>query len=61
MQNYPDGDECAWMVAQFIFGKKLDKEEFVEICGGLKYLKEEQAFLPVPLFWVVVATSPYKM
>ena len=35
MIYYPDGAECAWMVAQFTFGKKLDEGEAVEICGGL--------------------------
>ena len=35
MIYYPDGTECAWMVAQFNFGKKLDEGESVEICGGL--------------------------
>lgn len=31
---YPNGEEDAWMVAQFKFGKKTDEGTFLGLCGG---------------------------
>ena len=35
--EFHDGSWGQWQVYQFLLGKRLDEEEFVEICGGLKY------------------------
>ena len=35
MIYYPDGSELAWMIAQFMFGKKLEEGEFDNFCGGI--------------------------
>ena len=34
--QYPDGSECGWLIADFVFGKKLDEGELVGFCGGIK-------------------------
>ena len=35
------GNEIAWMVAQFMFGKKLEEGEFESFCGGEIFVKPE--------------------
>lgn len=41
MIYYPDGSELAWMIAQFMFGKKIEEGEFESLCGGETFLKPE--------------------